>query len=100
MAADPRFFATTGPLSLAAIVVAAEGRSEGDSALRFAGVAALQDATSEEVSFLDDRRYLPALQASRAGAVLLQPAFASFVGVWVLWRVLLPRVRPRPSTRP
>ncbi len=76
MAVDPRFFASTGAQLLGMVVAAAEGRSDGDPARRFAGVAALQDAGPEEVSFLDDRRYLPALQVSRAGAVLLQPKLA------------------------
>lgn len=77
MAADPRFFASAGPHSLGAIMAAAGGSSDGDPALQFLGVAALEDAGPQHVSFIDNHRYLPALRSSRAGAVLLQPAVAA-----------------------
>ena len=79
MAADPRFFASAGPQSLAAIAAAAGGSFEGDGARLFAGVAPLQAATREEVSFLDNRRYADALRASEAGAVVLHPDMAAEV---------------------
>lgn len=40
------------------------------------GIAPLQLAGPEEVSFLDNRRYLDELRATRAGAVILHPAMA------------------------
>ena len=74
--ADPRFFASAGPQTLAAVAAAAGGRFEGDGSRLFTGVAPLQAAGPEEVSFLDNRRYLDALRATRAGAVVLAPAMA------------------------
>lgn len=82
MAADPRFFpGGAGPQTLAAIAAAAGGRlaAGADPDRRFAGVAPLQSATPDEVSFLDNRRYLPALRATRAGAVVVAPALADQV---------------------
>ncbi len=43
------------------------------------GVAPLQTAGATEVSFLDNRKYLAALEATRAGAVLLHPDNATHV---------------------
>jgi UDP-3-O-[3-hydroxymyristoyl] glucosamine N-acyltransferase len=43
------------------------------------GIAPLQTATAEEVSFLDNRKYLDALRASRAGAVIIGPGALSDV---------------------
>ncbi|HYZ31002.1 MAG TPA: UDP-3-O-(3-hydroxymyristoyl)glucosamine N-acyltransferase [Crenalkalicoccus sp.] len=79
MPADPRFFGTAAPRRLAEIAAAAGGRSTGDPERCFAGVAALQSAGAQEVSFLDNRRYLDALRATRAGAVVLAPALAEAV---------------------
>ena len=79
MAADPRFFASAGPQSLAAIAAAAGGRFEGDPQRQFTGVAPLQEAGPDQVSFLDNRRYAQLLRSSRAGAVVLHPAMAGEV---------------------
>ena len=43
----------------------------------FTGVAPLQSAGSDEVSFLDNRRYADALAATRAGAVIVHPDLAA-----------------------
>jgi UDP-3-O-[3-hydroxymyristoyl] glucosamine N-acyltransferase len=43
------------------------------------GVAPLQTARATEVSFLDNRKYLPALEATQAGAVLVHPDNATRV---------------------
>lgn len=45
----------------------------GDPDARVTGLATLQNATSTEVAFLANKRYLPALQHTQAGAVILQP---------------------------
>ncbi|WP_043334829.1 UDP-3-O-(3-hydroxymyristoyl)glucosamine N-acyltransferase [Belnapia moabensis] len=79
MAVDPRFFASAGPQVLADILLAAGGQSAGDPARAFTGVAPLQSAGPGEVSFLDNRKYLPALVATKAGAVVLVPALAGQV---------------------
>ena len=44
-----------------------------------AGVAPLQTAGPDQVSFLDNRKYLPALEATRAGAVIVHPDMAARV---------------------
>lgn len=72
---DPRFFARSGPFGLAEIAAAAGGEAHGAPA-RFSGIAPLQTAGPQEVSFLDNRRYLEALAATRAGAVILHPDLA------------------------
>ena len=82
MPADPRFHLYAGPQTLAAILAAAGGRavdSGGDPGRRFDGVAPLAEAGPGEVSFLAERRYLDALRATGAGAVILQPSFAGTV---------------------
>lgn len=81
MAADPRFFPAAGPFALAELAAAAGGQAAAgaDPARRFTGVGPLQSAGLEEVSFLDNRRYLDALRESRAGAVVLAPAMAGAV---------------------
>lgn len=75
---DPRFFARSGPHSLASVAAAAEGTA-GPQKLLFSGVAALHSARQDQVSFLDNRRYLPALEHTLAGAVLVHPDHASHV---------------------
>ena len=77
MPVDPRFHPYAGPQTLAAIAAAAGGRAEnGDPERRFNGVSALSEAGPDQVGFLGERRYLDALRATAAGAVILQPAFA------------------------
>ncbi len=72
---DPRFFLRSGPHSLAAVVDAAGGAAP-PARRRFSGVAPLGAAGPEEVSFLDNKRYLPALAETRAGAVIVHPDLA------------------------
>ena len=80
---DQRFFAQSGPhtaehladLVGARLVPSADGRPP--ASLR--GVAPLQSASAQEISFLDNRRYLGILAATGAGAVIVAPAFASSV---------------------
>jgi UDP-3-O-[3-hydroxymyristoyl] glucosamine N-acyltransferase len=79
MAADPRFHATAGPHSLAVIAAAVGAGIVGDGGRLFTGVAPLQTAGPDDVSFLDNRRYAAALAASRAGAVVLAQAMAGKV---------------------
>lgn len=72
---DPRFFMRTGPHSLAAIA-ALLGCEAVDGGRYFSGCAPLQSAGPEDVSFLDNKRYLPHLAETKAGAVILHPDFA------------------------
>jgi UDP-3-O-[3-hydroxymyristoyl] glucosamine N-acyltransferase len=72
--ADPRFFAAAGPFTLREVATIASAEiANGDEARRFADVAPLGTAGPEDVSFLDNRRYLDAFRQSRAGACLVAP---------------------------
>ena len=50
-----------------------------DGGLLLTGPAPLQSAGPDQVSFLDNRRYLPALRSTRAGAVIVHPDMAAHV---------------------
>ena len=79
-AGDPRFFGRTGPHPLAAVAAAARAGLSGaapDVALH--GVAPLQVAGPSELSFIDNRKYVDALAATRAGAVIVHPDLAARV---------------------
>lgn len=83
-AGDQRFFLRAGPFTLAAVAEAAgaslpAGLAERAGERLLTGVGPLQSAGPDQVSFLDNRRYLPALQQSRAGAVILHPSMADRV---------------------
>jgi UDP-3-O-[3-hydroxymyristoyl] glucosamine N-acyltransferase len=75
IAGDPRFFARSGPHNLEAVASAA-GLDAPAATLLLSGVAPLQTAGPDQVSFLDNRRYAPALSATHAGAVLVHPDMA------------------------
>jgi UDP-3-O-[3-hydroxymyristoyl] glucosamine N-acyltransferase len=49
------------------------GRVEGDANRRVSGVATLEDAGPDDLSFLTNPRYRPALASSRAAAILVGP---------------------------
>ncbi|HET8539283.1 MAG TPA: UDP-3-O-(3-hydroxymyristoyl)glucosamine N-acyltransferase [Anaeromyxobacter sp.] len=49
------------------------GTVQGDGAVRVAGVAPLEDAGPSELSFFSNRKYRRAFEASRAGAVVVEP---------------------------
>ena len=59
--------------SLAELAARVGGEVVGDGGLALTGVAALDDATPSQVSFLSNRKYRAAFEASRAGAVLVEP---------------------------
>lgn len=75
---DPRFFDLAGPFTLADLARIGEARlgSVKDEGRQFRNVAALDQAGPDDVSFLDNKKYLPALPQTRAGAVVLLPSFA------------------------
>ena len=75
---DPRFFQRSGPHTLAAVADAAEGKAP-PRRLMLTGVAPLQTAGPDEVSFLDNRKYVAALEQTRAGAVIVHPDLATRV---------------------
>lgn len=77
--ADPRFFTVGGPFTAAEIAARTGAQIAGADAepgrvLR--DVAPLESATADELSFLDNRKYVEALRRTRAGAVLLPPDLA------------------------
>jgi len=80
IAGDPQFFQRTGPHTLAAVADAARAEAP-PRRLMLIGVAPLHTAGPDEVSFLDNRKYLPALESTRAGAVIVHPDLASRVPV-------------------
>lgn len=73
---DPRFYRRTGPHSLAAVVDAAQAEAP-PRQLMFNGIAPLSAATANEIAFLDNKKYIAALSATRAGAVIVHPDFAA-----------------------
>ncbi len=77
--ADPRFYSLSGPFALGdlARIAGAEIAPGGDPKRRFRDVAALESAGPDDVSFLDNRRYLTALAESKAGACLIHPELAA-----------------------
>lgn len=78
--ADPRFFTSTGPVSLREIATltgaALAGAPAADSRA-FTGIAPLDRATPDEISFLDNVKYLDLFAASTAGACFVRPKFAA-----------------------
>jgi len=76
--ADPRFFAVAGPFSLQQLVEisGASAAPDADSGRLFSDVAPLATAGPDQVSFLDNKRYVEAFAASRAGACFVHPRFA------------------------
>jgi len=77
-AGDARFFGRAGPFALSDVAAAAGGTTQ-PCALTLSGVAPLQTAGPEHVSFLDNRKYAPLLETTRAGAVVVHPDLAARV---------------------
>src|SRR5436305_8586181 len=73
-----RFFRRSGPYSLA-VVARTAGGVAADVELLLEGVAPLQTARPNEVSFLDNRRYASALDQTSAGAVIVHPEMVARV---------------------
>jgi len=71
--ADPRFFARSGPFSLEALggLTGATLRDPKTGGLLLTDVAPLESAGPEDLTFLDNRKYLDAFARSRAGAALV-----------------------------
>ncbi len=108
-AGDSRFFARSGPYSLEAVAEAAGGAATAATRMLH-GVAPLQNAGPEHVSFLDNRRYVDALRATRAGAVIVRPDLAGAVpdtaaaiacdDPYVGWARAAGLFHPAPPSRP
>lgn len=78
---DPRFYVNRGPLPLADLVAVSGGEvvPGGRADLPVNGAAPLDRAGPGDIAFLGDRKYLPALRATRAGAVFVSAAFVDDV---------------------
>jgi UDP-3-O-[3-hydroxymyristoyl] glucosamine N-acyltransferase len=77
--ADPRFFQIAGPFTLGRLaeIADAELAAGTDPQRLVVDIAPIGAAGPSELSFLDNPRYLPALEASRAGACILEPRYAT-----------------------
>ncbi len=77
----PGFFERAGPFTVAEVAraAAAEVASGADVQRALHGFAPLAEAGPGEISFLDNRKYLPHLKATGAGACLVAPALADRV---------------------
>ncbi|MGE0747950.1 MAG: UDP-3-O-(3-hydroxymyristoyl)glucosamine N-acyltransferase [Rhodospirillales bacterium] len=77
--ADPRFYRVEGPFPVSRIAEACQAQvHDPDHAGRMiADVAPLDTATADHVSFLDNKKYVAAFRASRAGACLVHPQHAA-----------------------
>lgn len=73
---DGRFFARSGPHLLREVARAAHAEAPSSDLLLY-GLAPLQTAGPQDVSFLDNRRYASALEKTMAGAVILHPEMQS-----------------------
>src|SRR5204862_8179658 len=71
--ADPRFFDRAGPFSLDALAAlsGATLRDPASGERLFADIAPLESAGPEDLTFLDNRKYLDAFARSRAGAAFV-----------------------------
>lgn len=108
-AGDPRFFQRAGPFALADVAAAAGGEAS-PRALVLTGVAPLQSAGPDQVSFLDNRRYAAALEATGAGAVIVHPDMAARVPAccaaivtaepYLAWARVAALFHPLPPVRP
>ena len=77
----PGFFDRAGPFDLdrLAAAVGAEVAPGGDGKRLVHDVKPLSEAGPNDVTFLDNRKYLSQLEGTRAGACLVQPALAARV---------------------
>ncbi|MEO0791111.1 MAG: UDP-3-O-(3-hydroxymyristoyl)glucosamine N-acyltransferase [Pseudomonadota bacterium] len=77
------FFASAGPIPLSEIVGAVGGELSGDQAALadrpIRSIAPLGDARTDDLTFLDNTRYLDELETTAAAACLVKPAFADRV---------------------
>jgi UDP-3-O-[3-hydroxymyristoyl] glucosamine N-acyltransferase len=75
--ADPRFFRRVGPFTLGELarIGGAEPAPGADLSRSFSDVSPLSGDGAELIGFLDNRKYVPAFQASKLGACIIHPAF-------------------------
>lgn len=76
---DKRFFSNRGPITLSALAALTGARlnNDTDSARNFTDVAPLDKASVNDISFLDNIKYLGEFEKSTAGACFVRPKFAA-----------------------
>jgi len=76
--ADPRFFAVSGPFTVAELAqrTGAEIGGKADAGLVLNEVGPLDTAGPNTVSFLENRKYTHLFETSLAGAIFVQPSLA------------------------
>jgi UDP-3-O-[3-hydroxymyristoyl] glucosamine N-acyltransferase len=75
--ADGRFFVPRGPFALGELAAIADARlCGGDPDLPIRDIASLADAARDQITFLDNPRYLDQACDTRAAACLVRPAHA------------------------
>jgi UDP-3-O-[3-hydroxymyristoyl] glucosamine N-acyltransferase len=110
---DERFFKRTGPHGLG-VIAALLGAAAPTPERLISGVAPLQSAGPEDVSFLDNKRYAEHLATTKAGAVIVHPDFADkvpegcvalitpepYVGWAKVSALFYPFAQPQPGVHP
>jgi UDP-3-O-[3-hydroxymyristoyl] glucosamine N-acyltransferase len=81
LGADSRFYPAAAPIALDALRAAIGLAALKDDGRRFTGVAPLHRAGPDDVAFMEGRKNLSALKATKAGAVVIEEAFAKEVPV-------------------
>ena len=107
---DPRFFGVAGPFAARVVAEAAGAEPVADAGRLLTGVAPLRSAGPDHVSFIDNRRYLGALAATAAGAVIVHPDLRGKVPPdtlalvtsepYVGWARVAALFHPEPATAP
>ena len=114
--ADPRFFQRAGPFTLAELAkaIGAETGPGDDPDYRVEDVSPLDTAQPGQISFLDNRKYVEAFRASRAGACVVGPDDADkapkgmnllilrepYVGYAKIAQMFYPSTIPSPGVHP
>lgn len=71
----PGFFKRAGPFTVEEVAAELGVEIRGDGKIALTGIAPLADASATELSFLNNRKYVPQLTSSAAAACLVRPAF-------------------------
>ncbi|MFM7303657.1 MAG: UDP-3-O-(3-hydroxymyristoyl)glucosamine N-acyltransferase, partial [Alphaproteobacteria bacterium] len=114
MGADSRFYPAAGPIALGVLRSMLGLAALQDDARHFTGVAPLHLAGPDDVAFMEGRRNLPALKVTKAGAVVIEEAFAEHMPAGSvplvvaspqaefikIARLFHPPVQPKPGIHP
>ncbi len=76
---DPHFHSRVGPFTLSelAVLIDAEIGADSDPNMRLIDVAPLESAGAEQLSFLDNKKYITAFESSNAAACIAAPHLAA-----------------------